>query len=64
MKKLYQPILDFAAKGWWQKLVVVSALVAGISAADHFLGNGNGVSQVLEVIEQAVDAPAVSPTTV
>ncbi len=62
MKKLYQPILDFAAKGWWQKLVVGTVLLAGIGTADHFLGNGNGLSTVLTEIDQAVET--VSPTTV
>lgn len=62
MKKLIQPILDFAAKGWWEKLIVVTVLLAGIGTADHFLGNGNAVSTVLQDIES--DAAAVSSTVV
>lgn len=62
MKTFYQPIVDFSNKGWWQKLVVLTVIVAGIGTADHYLGNGNLVTGVLTQVEQTING--VSPTTV
>lgn len=63
-ESILKSIHDWAAKAWWRSALLVTLCGAVTLVGEHYLGAGNLVSGIATDIENAVQAPDVSPTTV